>query len=291
MKISIISDQINNDFTIAFPIIKQQGYKYVELHNAFGKSIEELNQEELNQIKESLKENQLEVSNIATTIFFLAPLFENYQVSLFSDEFKCIKGNVEKHLEYLENACHIAKELNSKTIRVFPFRFPDNVQKIFGTASDIEQIVKYLKQAETIAKKHDITLVVENCPYSHCPKGKMTYTIIKQLNSNNIKLLWDPANSYRAEKHQVPTEYLDLTLNEELSLIHEEIGHIHLKNYNYDHNEQKPFVHQPLLYGDINFNQLINNLKKFNYQGFISLEPEVDFENTILSLQQLKEII
>lgn len=290
MKKSIITDQVDMDLEKALPIIKREGYKYVELHNVFGKSIEEINDEEIEKVKKLLNQFDLRVTSIASTVYFLCPLYATDQVSLFNPEFFAIEGNVEKHLEYLKRACYIAKQLNADVIRVFPFRFPDNRKPPFGGKVDKENIIANLKLAVNIAQENDIVLALENCPYSHLPKGQMTYEVIQAISSPNLRLLWDPANSYRAYKENVPKEYLSKNLLEELDLIFPYIEHIHIKDYHFDPNQKKPFVHRALLEGDIDFKRILEILKEKGYSNAISLEPEVDFENTLKSMNVLSTI-
>lgn len=287
MKKSIITDQVSQDLKEACALIESYGYKYVELHNVFGKSIEECDEKEVEEIKRILDKHHLKVTNIATTVFFLCPLYEHYKVSLFNPEFHCIKGDVNTHLYYLENACKIANALDCTNVRVFPFRYPDNPDTIIvGNDKDLEAMVSPLTKAADIAKKYNVTLALENCPYSHCPKGEMTNKLAEMINHPNLKLLWDPANSYRAEKHQVPPQYLTLSLEEECALVHDKIAHIHLKNYHYDPNKPpKPFIHKALMEGDIDFTSL---LEKTPIHVAHSLEPEVNYEETLRSMESLQ---
>ena len=50
---SIISDQIDEDIEIACKKAKEEGFSYVELHNVFGKSIEECSDTEVEEIKKT----------------------------------------------------------------------------------------------------------------------------------------------------------------------------------------------------------------------------------------------
>ncbi|MDF9824946.1 sugar phosphate isomerase/epimerase [Breznakia sp. PF5-3] len=288
---AIISDQVHANLEEACKQIKELGYSNIELHNVFGKSIEECSDTEVDEIKKILNSYDMQVANIASTIFFLCPLYPNYKVSLFNPTFYAIEGDVKKHLEYLERACEIAIKLKCQTVRIFPFRFPDNEEVVVvGTDDDIQKIIEYLKMAVKIAEKYGVILVLENCPYSHLPKGEMTMKVIEAIASPNLKLLWDPANSYRAEKHKVPKKYLKRSLENEYDLIHDKIRHIHLKNYQYDKTSEKPFLHRALLEGDIDYQKLLQRINK-NYQYYISLEPEVDYEKTIQSMKELLTLI
>ena len=283
---SIISDQINEDIKIACKKAKEEGFSYIELHNVFGKSIEECSDIEVEEIKNILDASGLKVSAIASTVFFLAPLYENYKVSLFNDAFHAITGDISTHLEYLKRACKIAKKLDCSIVRVFPFRYPDNEDVVIvGTEKDREEIKKHLIEAGNIAASYDIMIAVENCPYSHCPKGEMTYRMIKEIAHPNVGLLWDPANSYRAERKKVPQEFLSLNLKEEFELLKDNIVHVHLKNYHYDETQTKPFIHTAFLNGDIPFEEMWDGLSKLNCK--LSLEPEVSYEETLSSMKDL----
>ena len=290
MYTAIISDQIQSDLEASFKVMKELGYKHVELHNVFGKSIEACSEDEVKEIKDLVIKYELKVVNLASTVFFLCPLYPEYKVSLFNSEFYTIEGDIDTHLQYLENACKIANELDCKNVRVFPFRFPDNEEiVVVGGDKDIENISIHLSKAVKIAEEYGITLVLENCPYSHLPKGEMTLEVIKRVNHPNLKLLWDPANSYRAEKHKVPKQYMRLDLMSEYKLIKDYIGHVHLKNYTYDSSFEKPFLHKSLLDGDIDYPKLLKEMNH-QYQGCFSLEPEVNYEDTIISMKELTRI-
>lgn len=289
MKLSIISDQVSQDLEEALKIIVKEGYEYVELHNLFGHSIETCTKEEVEIIKHLLDQYHVKVSNIASTLFFLCPLYQGDEVSLFNPGFYSIQGDLKYHLKVLEHACWIANELDCPKIRIFPFRWPDNRKDPYGTKQDFEKIIENIKKALDISKKYHVTLVLENCPYSHLPKGKMTLQVVQAINDPYLKLLWDPANSYRAIRENVPKEYMDWSFEEELLHLYPYIGHIHLKNYHYVSGLVKPFVHVPLLNGDIDYKTLVKSIQE-TCDCILSLEPEVDKKGTLLSMQCLKSL-
>lgn len=291
MKPAMISDQIHPDLEEACKLMKAHQYFNIELHNVFGKTIEQCSDDETNKIKEILHTYNMKVANIASTIFFLCPLYPTYQISLFNQNFYAIQGTIEDHFTYLHRACKIAKQLDCSTVRIFPFRFPDNKDVgIVGDEQGMLEIIKHIKIAVSIATTYDIILVLENCPYSHLPKGKMTLRIIQAIQHPNLALLWDPANSYRADKARVPKHYQQLTLEEEYETIKNHIQHIHLKNYHYEPSLSKPFVHCALQSGDIAMPKLLTSLNH-QYTGYLSLEPEVSYEETLQSMLQLQQLL
>ncbi|MDX8417575.1 sugar phosphate isomerase/epimerase family protein [Absicoccus intestinalis] len=200
-------------------------------------------------------------------------------------------GDIKTHLHALENACQIAHALHCLTIRIFPFRWPDNRKGPFGTKEDMDRIIPNIKRAIEIAKSYQVTLVLENCPYSHLPKGEMTLQVVRALQSSYLKLLWDPANSYRAIPANVPKEYMHWNLKEELEHMAPYIGHIHIKDYRYDASSPKPFLHVPVGKGDIPYSDLLTSLCENGYTGSLSLEPEVDGKGSIECMRVLKKMV
>ena len=273
MYTSVITDQIDEDLETALRIAKLYGYTHVELHNVFGKSIEECSLKEINTIRTLLNTYDLKVSCIASTVFFLCPLMENDKVSLFNPAFYAIEGDVSTHLRYLKSACRIA----------------NNRPPAYGTQEHIALIMKYVRQAVQIAEEEHVTLVLENCPYSHLPKGHMSIQIVKAIKSDYLKLLWDPANSYRAYKENVPAEYLTFSLEEELHYIYPWIDHIHIKDYAYHAELEKPFQHVAFDMGDIDFMMIFSNLRKFGYENAVSLEAETDYNETLESMKRMQD--
>lgn len=109
MEKCIITDQVDDDLESALKQIRDKGIHCVELHNVHGKSIEACSDEEIEQIKRLLDAYGMKVSSIASTIFFLCPLYESDQVSLFNPAFYTIEGDADAHLAYAGRACRIAK--------------------------------------------------------------------------------------------------------------------------------------------------------------------------------------
>ena len=122
------------------------------------------------------------------------------------------------------------------------------------------------------------------------PKGQMTLELIRSIDRDNVKLLYDPANSYRAVTENVPERYRSWSLETEAEELAAEIGHVHIKNYHYDPSVQpKPFVHVPAGEGDIDYDRLIPILKKNGCEAVLSLEPEVDGEGTKKSMRWMMD--
>jgi len=272
---SIITDQISMDLELALSIAKESGFNTVELHGVWGKTIEDCSDEEVDEIKRLLDKYEMRVSNLATTIFLMCKLKDDYEIKPFGSGFVVTSSvTLEEHLNTLRRACLIAKKLDCGNIRIFPFRYPENHLEV-GTQEDLELIAANFKRALDVIQNESVTLVVENCPYSHCPKVGMTNRLVSMIQNPKLRLLYDPANSFRADVQRVPAEFLTQTSYEEIPLFHENIGHVHLKNYHYDPAFAKPFLHTTLGSGDLDYSVMLRQLSDFSYDGALSLEPEV----------------
>ena len=291
MRKSIITDQISMDLEEALKFAKKNGFSNVDLHGVWGKTIEDCSDEEVVEIQRLLEKYEMKVSNLATTVFFMCKLKKDYILKPFSPTFAVTSGeSIEEHLNYLEKACIIAEKIDCPTIRIFPFRYPEN-HILVGTDEDLTLIAENFAKAVTIAEQHKVTLVIENCPYSHCPKPAMTLNLLQRVAHPRLKLLYDPANSYRAVVRRVPSEYLGLTIEDEIDLIQNRIGHIHLKNYIFDQNLEKPFVHTALCAGDLDYRKILNQINKNGYENVVSLEPEVPFDEVLVSIESLNRLL
>ena len=290
MSVSIITDQLNQDFDKACAIARHHGFDFIEIHSLWGKTIEDLSSTEVKKVKEVLNKYQLRVSNLATTIFFMAKLYPNDTISSFSDAFYTVKGKTKDHLEAAKRALDIAVELDCPSIRAFPFRAPDN-RMIIGVLDDQREIIDNFSKLIPLAKNAKKRILIENCPHTHLPRGEMTNFVVKTIDSPWFGLLWDPANSVRADQKRLATIYRKLTILEEMQLVYPLVGHIHVKDYKYIEGLTKPYQHVAIGKGDLPYPQIVEFFKKSAHPAMFSLEPEVDDVETLVSIDYFKSLI
>lgn len=290
MHFSIITDQISQDFEKACAIAKHHGFDLIEIHSLWGKTVEDLNSSEVKKVKEILSKYQLRVSNLATTIFFMSKLYPNDTISSFNDQFYAVRGRIEEHLDATKRALDIAITLESPSIRAFPFRAPDN-RKVIGSSDDQKEIIGQFVKLAPLAGQAKKVIVIENCPHTHLPRGEMTLQIVEAIQSPWIRLLWDPANSVRADKNRLPQHYKKLSIIEEMNLIAPMIGHIHVKDYHYVPDLPKPYQHVAVGQGDLPYPQITDFMKKTSHPAIFSLEPEVSDIDTLISIDYFKSLL
>ena len=86
--------------------------------------------------------------------------------------------------------------------------------------------------------------------------------LVKEIDHPRIKLIYDAANLYVDQED--PINVLDS--------VYSHISHVHLKNYKYNLKERYKTTPTAIFDGDVNNHAILEELKKRNYEGFVSLE-------------------
>jgi len=286
MKPCIVTDQISQDFQLACSIISEQGITHVEIHSLWGKTIELLDDDQIKKAKSFLDFYDLKAVCLASTFFLMTPLYADDILKDFNPKFNIIRADYDNQLESLRRMIQTAKTLECSRLRIFPFYAPVN-RLILGTPKDIETMCDLLMPAVRMAQEAGITLLLENCYHSHLSKGLMTLELVRRIDSPHLKLLYNPANSYRASKERIPFGYREAKPVEELKAMLPWVDHLHIKDYHYVEGLNQPYQHAPLGKGEVPYPELFGILKEAGYQGSLSCEPEVTYEGNMESLSKL----
>jgi len=258
LKIGIITNEISEDLEYALGVIKEMNLKYVELTNLWGKEIGDLSNKEISRLKNLIDKYELKVSCIAGWSFLGLPLWMGEDDQTY--DLLTGWGSYTKHLERLKRTIEIAHILKTNIVRGFSFK----TEVIFNEKIWEKLIEKYQKPIQ-IAENEDIILAIECCPFCNMTTGYLIRELIKRIRSDNLRILWDPANSfYSMGENPFPLEY---------QYIKNYIVHIHLKDFIMD-KKINVFDCVPVGEGIMSTLDLLTELIKDNYQGVISLEPE-----------------
>lgn len=139
----------------------------------------------------------------------------------------------------------------------------------------IKNIIEVLKGAAVIAEKENINLVVEPLnDYDRknyfLPRAYEIAEIIREVNSPNIKLLLDLYHEQLMAGNLINTIIRNIDI----------IGHVHIADV--------PGRHEPGS-GEINYINILNILKKFNYKNYVGFEfrPTHAADETINNIRGL----
>jgi sugar phosphate isomerase/epimerase len=243
VKFSAFADEVSDKFQEQVRFLDSQNIRHIEIRFVNGKNIMDLSIDELNGVKKLLDHYSIGVSAIGSPIG---------KVRLDED--------FERHFDKFKHAVEIAVFLNSPLIRVFSYYAPegeliDNYRK--------EVIDRMSKKAEYL-NGSGIVMVHENESHIYGYSAKNCVDIAVSVNSPNLKLAYDPANFVWGSN-------IDNNIDACWSLMKPFVVHIHIKDWKLGSTDIGSLPGE----GDGQIPELLVELKKMNYSGFITLEPHL----------------
>src|SRR3989339_425276 len=207
--------------------------------------------------------------------------------------FKNILSSKNLKISSVDNWCVFTKkEMNVNIVRIGPFGGVENGILTKEVLKEYKNgILPCLKEAE----KNKVYLVLENEFYDDpCQSALQTLEILKYMDSEYFRLLYDPCNYYIAGEEPFPYTY---------DIVKKYIKYIHIKdamkikewekaevsergrkeaNCYLDKAGNTIWKHKKNDYlclalgeGGCNYDGLLKQLKKDKYEGFLSIEPHV----------------
>ncbi len=241
-KLSVITDEVSQDLKVVASFAKKFGLDGVEIRTLWGKSPQNL-LEDVGEIKRILSEHGLKVSAIASP-FFKADIDNEREYN--------------EHIDILRNCIKLAKELDTRIIRVFTFWRKGKLEDY------LDQIIEKYQKPIEIAEKEDVILGVENEPSTFAGNGRELATFLSSIKSKNVKAIWDPGNDIFDPSGEIP--YPD-----GYNYVKKWVIHVHLKDGVRKGEDGKPDV-VPFGEGDVAYKEQFKALKEDGYDGYLSLE-------------------
>jgi sugar phosphate isomerase/epimerase len=166
-------DEISDDFSQQCEVAAGLGLSYVEVRSAWGTNILDLDESQLNTLRETLASNDLKVSSIGSPIGKIS----------IDDEFP-------PHLERMQHAVDVAKTLEAPYIRLFSFFIPE------GTDPDSrrDEVLSRMSALAEAAADSDVILAHENEKDIYGDIPRRCLDIVTSVSSPKLQLAWDPAN-------------------------------------------------------------------------------------------------
>jgi sugar phosphate isomerase/epimerase len=164
----------------------------------------------------------------------------------------------EEHLNILRKCIELAEALDCDIVRGFTFWRE-------GTLDDrLEEIVEKYQKPLDIVESSEIILGIENEPSTFVGNGRECKIFLDELDSSQVKAIWDPGNDIWDDLGEVP--YPD-----GYNLIKNEIIHVHIKDgLRGEENGNYRFV--AFGEGEVDYRGQLKALKKGGYTGYLSLE-------------------
>lgn len=239
-KISIVSDEISQDFKTAVEIGSGWGIKNYEIRGINYKRVPDIDNLELSLIKDVMKIYKIKIVAISPGVFKIP----------WEEE------KLEEHLkERLPKSFELARKLQTKLVIIFsPVR--EGREQV-----DFSRIITIFKSVAKAAEKEGFILALENEPICYADTGKNTAYIVEKVASPSLRINWDPANAFSSGEVPYPDGYKN---------IRDYISHLHIKDAR--RIQSKGIQYVALGEGEINWKDQINALKEDKYQGYFSIE-------------------
>lgn len=188
-------------------------------------------------------------------------------------------------LEQTEQAFHAARLLGAKMMRVGAAGYDASIPY----PELYDNTVRYLKEAERLAKQYGVKGVVETHHQTIAPSASLVHRLVSHCAPDHIGVLFDPGNMvYEGYEH----------FRMGLELLGPYLAHVHIKNAAWTRNGTREdgtaewrcdwaSLHE----GAIDFRKLLTDLKSVGYDGYLGIEDFSEQYESKEMLQQFSEFI
>ena len=257
-----IADEAGDSINSQIAATKALGWEHIEARflsvgNFEKGSIHEIPEEAFNLAVDALNEAEIIVCGIGSTI-------GNWAHSI-TDPFDITEGEVERCITRM-------KVLGSSIVRIMSYSILEDENENDHENQFFEERIKRLKNIITRFEDNGITPVHENCMNYG---GMSTSHALKLQNEiPQMKWVFDTGNPVFNADRSAPRPYPRQDAWSFYQALKENIVHVHIKDGIWDNLKNECTFTMPGE-GDGKVKEILSDLKKTNYEGFISIEPHI----------------
>ena len=257
-KLGIIGDEVSQDFATVVNFVKEFNLHSIEIRSVWDKLPNELTDADIDEMKRLLDGTDIEIIGVASPFF------------------KCDIDNTterKEHLDILKGCIRTAKAFDTNLIRTFVFWDTGETEKRW------DEIIASYDEPRSMIDGEGIVLGMENESTTSLRTAKLTAEFIEQIDSPNIRGIWDPANEAHAKGGETP--YPDAYNRMKSTMIH---AHLKDAGPNPDTDEIESV---PVGDGIIDWPGQLQALINDGYEGHLCLEthwrPSLKIDEAILN--------
>jgi sugar phosphate isomerase/epimerase len=233
-------DEIDPDPKVQLPVLQALGASHIEVRGAWGKSIVDFSDDDLQTLGALLAERSMTVSAIASPV-------GKVDVEL----------PVEHELERLGRAIRAAQQLGTPFIRIFSFFRKEGV----AVESIRDGVLTRMRALADLAEKEKVVLLHENEKEIFGDVPSRVLDIVESVGSDALRLTWDNANFV-----QVGVRPFD----EGYALLRPYVDYLQVKDADAATGAVRPAGE-----GDGQLLETLTALRDDGFEGFASLEPHL----------------
>lgn len=237
-RVSCFADEISSDLREQIEVMNKNNVKYVALRSVWDKNVLDLNDNELDTVKEGLLSNGIRVSSLGSPIGKVD-----------------IKDDFGKHLNRFERAVETALKMESQYIRIFSFYMKEEELDHYE-----ETVIDRMKQMLEISKKNNLVLLHENEADIYGETSGRCLKLFNALYNTGFKAVFDPSNFVVAGED---------VFNVSFRKLKEHVEYIHVKDSLKGTGEIVVAG-----YGDGRIREIFDELRN-KEDMFVSLEPHL----------------
>jgi len=238
--LSAFADEIDADLNTQMDVLDQHGIKYIEMRGVDGKNLVYYSLEEVREIKNRIDARGFKLSAVGSPLGKI-----------------CINDDFGPHLELFKHTLEIAKIMDCSYIRMFSFFIPE------GENPEIyrDEVINRWSQFVKAADGSGVILLHENEKGIYGDTPERCLDLIESLNSDQAKAIFDFANFVQCDVKNYPQGY---------EMLKNHIEYVHVKDAVYSDHHVVPAGE-----GDGSVEEILRELARSGYEGFISLEPHL----------------
>ena len=243
--ISGFGDEISPDLDLQLEALKGMSIDFLELRGAWGKSVLDFSDQELERVKQALRERGMSVSSLASPIGKVP-----------------IDGPWQPHFEDFLRILQMAEYLETGYVRVFSFYIPE------GRHADYRsEVLRRLEAMTGAVEGRPLTLLHENESHIYGDIPERAADILRTIDSPKLRAVYDPSNYIQVG--------VERPFDQAWPLLGEYVQYVHVKDAKADSK-----VVVPAGEGDGQVRELLQALKARGDDHFLSLEPHLVFTGT-----------
>lgn len=247
-RLGVITDEISTDVERAVKVARDLNLECIELRQCWNKNVKDLTDGEVRRIRRLAKEYDLEVISIASPFF------------------KCNIDNedeVKKHLGFLQRLIDITKTFDAEILRCFAFWSTGRLEDYW------DEMIERLSEAVEICASEGVIYALENEHATFVGTGSEAERVVKAIGKRNLRVVWDPGNSFCAGEKPYPDGYMK---------VRDHTVHIHLKDAVRDKTTKTGYRFVAIGKGEIDYRGQFKALIEDGYTGCASLETHYKIE-------------
>src|SRR5579862_1893070 len=242
--LAAFADEISSDLDAQCELLGELRIGWVELRSAWDTGVLDLDDAQLDRVRDTLAAAGLRVSAVASPIGKIA-----------------IDEDFEPHLRRFERALLVSARLEARLIRLFSFYIPAGDDP----RAHRDEVLRRMRALVDRAKRHDVVLAHENEQRIYGDIPARCLDIVEAVGSERLRLIWDPGNFVACGVRPHAEGY---------ALLRPHLEYVHVKDVRSDPHTRLPI---PVPAGEVDgeLALTVRALRDDGFDGFFSLEPHL----------------